>query len=110
MSEILRKAFHDSGESLYRVAKDSGVPYASLRPSGADPENVRQLLGHKTLDMTMKIYTKIRNKTKRQALTKLSYGQGAVAPESIAEYPEMDRISVPFGHRMVTSQKMRQAN
>jgi hypothetical protein len=30
MSETLRQAIRDSGLSLYRVAKDSGVPYAVL--------------------------------------------------------------------------------
>ena len=30
MSETLRQAVLDSGLSLYRVAKDSGVPYAVL--------------------------------------------------------------------------------
>jgi hypothetical protein len=30
VSAALRKAIHDTGETLYRVAKDSGVPYATL--------------------------------------------------------------------------------
>ena len=30
MSETLRQAVHDTELSLYRVAKDSGVPYAVL--------------------------------------------------------------------------------
>jgi hypothetical protein len=30
MSESLRRAVLDSGRTLYRVAKDSGVPYATL--------------------------------------------------------------------------------
>src|SRR5207253_8746117 len=59
----------------------------NLIVGGADPESVRQLLGHRTLEMTRKIYTKIRSQTKRQALRKLSYGQGALAPDHIVEYP-----------------------
>ena len=30
MGETLRQAVRDSGQTLYRVAKDSGVPYATL--------------------------------------------------------------------------------
>jgi hypothetical protein len=37
--------------------------------------------------MTMKIYTKIRNQTKRQALAKLSDGRGTVAPDHVVQYP-----------------------
>jgi integrase len=77
----------------------------NLITSGADPESVRQLMGHKTLEMTMKIYTKIRSQTKRQALTKLTYGQGAVAPDYVVEYPGKDGFSVQNGHKTVTSEE-----
>jgi transcriptional regulator with XRE-family HTH domain len=30
VSATLRRAIRDSGQTLYRVAKDSGVPYATL--------------------------------------------------------------------------------
>jgi transcriptional regulator with XRE-family HTH domain len=30
VSATLRRAIRDSGKTLYRVAKDSGVPYATL--------------------------------------------------------------------------------
>jgi plasmid maintenance system antidote protein VapI len=30
MSETVRQAILESGQTLYRVAKDSGVPYATL--------------------------------------------------------------------------------
>ena len=30
VSETLRRAIRDSGRTLYRVAKDSGIPYATL--------------------------------------------------------------------------------
>jgi integrase len=77
----------------------------NLIVSGADPETVRQLLGHKTLEMTMKIYTKIHNQTKRQALAKLSYGQGTLAPDHVVEYPEGGGFSVQNGHRSVTGEE-----
>jgi integrase len=82
----------------------------NLTVGGADPETVRQLLGHRTLEMTMKIYTKIHSQTKRQALGKLSYGQGALAPDHVVEYPAGDRNSVQNGHRTVTSAEERKAN
>jgi hypothetical protein len=75
----------------------------NLITSGADPETVRELLGHQTLEMTMKIYTKIRNQTRRQALAKLPYGYGAIVPDHVVEYPEKDGFSVQNGHEMVTS-------
>jgi len=30
LSEALRRAIADCGQSLYRISKDSGVPYATL--------------------------------------------------------------------------------
>ena len=48
--------------------------------NGADPKSVQEILGHRTLDMTMRIYTKIKAAPKRQAVAKLSYGLGATAP------------------------------
>jgi integrase len=82
----------------------------NLIVSGADPESVRQLLGHQTLEMTMKIYTKIHTSTKRQALAKLSYGQGTLPPEHVVEYPGNNDNSVPFGHVLVTKTQERKAN
>jgi hypothetical protein len=77
--------------------------------SGADPKSVQELLGHRTLDMTMKIYIKIRSQTKRQALGKLPYGQGTLAPAHVVEYPGADGNPVQPGHRMVTTQEESQA-
>jgi hypothetical protein len=77
----------------------------NLIVGGADPETVRQLLGHRTLKMTLKIYTRIRSQTKRQALAKLTYGQGAMVPDHVVEFPEKDGFSVQNGHAMVTSPK-----
>src|SRR5262249_44220623 len=73
---------------------------------GADPKSVQELLGHRTLDMTMRIYAKVHNQTKRQALAKLSYGHGTVAPGHVVEYPEMNVFSVQNGHKSVTSPKV----
>lgn len=75
----------------------------SLISGGADPKSVQELLGHRTLDMTMRIYAKIHTQTKRQALGKLSYGQGAIAPEHVLHYPANgDGFSVQIGHQRVT--------
>src|SRR5262249_46234534 len=52
----------------------------SLIAAGADPKSVQELLGHRTLAMTMNLYTKIHASTKRQALGKLPYGQGTIVP------------------------------
>jgi integrase len=82
----------------------------NLIVGGADPESVRQLLGHSTLEMTMKIYTKIRNQTKRQALGRLSYGKGAAAPEHLVTYPAPETFPVQNGHQSVTSDPERKAN
>jgi hypothetical protein len=40
----------------------------------------RQEVGHKTLGMTMGIYAKVKGASKRQAVAKLSYAQGAIRP------------------------------
>ena len=65
--------------------------------SGADPKSVQELLGHKTLAMTMKIYTKIRTQTKRQAIARLPYGSGATTPEHLMKLPAEKLNPVLFG-------------
>jgi integrase len=60
----------------------------SLIVNGADPKSVQDLLGHKKLDMTMRIYTKIHTQTKRQALGRLPYGQGGDSPTFLVQLPE----------------------
>jgi integrase len=75
----------------------------SLIANGADPKSVQELLGHRTLDMTMRIYAKIHTHTKRQALGKLPYGQGTLAPEGVLEYPGSVAKPVQNGHQSVTS-------
>jgi site-specific recombinase XerD len=55
--------------------------------NGADPKSVQELLGHKTLAMTMNIYAKVHGRTKRQTVAKLSYGRGTTPPEGIVELP-----------------------
>ncbi len=59
----------------------------SLIVGGADPKSVQELLGHRTLDMTMRIYAKVNAGTKRQALNKLPYGQGTLEREGVLQYP-----------------------
>jgi integrase len=78
----------------------------SLIVAGADPKSVQELLGHKTLDMTMRIYAKINGQTKRQALGRLPYGQGVLAPEGVVQYPgNVAALPVQNGHQSVTSKK-----
>ena len=49
---------------------------SNLILNGADPRSVQQLLGHRTLDMTMKIYAKLFIGQQRSAISKLSIGEG----------------------------------
>jgi integrase len=78
----------------------------SLIASGADPKSVQELLGHRTLDMTMRIYAKVHGQTKRQALGRLPYGKGTLAPEGVLEYPGgIPPIPVQNGHQMGTAKE-----
>jgi integrase len=70
--------------------------------NGADAKSVQELLGHKTLAMTMRLYAKVRPQNKRHALGKLPYGKGASAPAHVIEYPGAEGKTVPFGHQSVT--------
>lgn len=51
---------------------------------GKDPKTVQVLMGHKTLAMTMGLYTKMNATDKRQAIDSLSYGRGVSNPEGVA--------------------------
>ena len=51
-----------------------------------DPKTVQELMGHKKLEMTMRLYAKIHMDTKRQAIGRLSYGKGTEAPEHVVEF------------------------
>ena len=51
--------------------------------NGADPKTVQSLMGHKTLDMTMRIYAKVNSTSKQQAIGKLSFS-GALSGKKIA--------------------------
>jgi integrase len=48
----------------------------SLIANGADPRSVQYMLGHRTLDMTMKVYAKVFATQKHNAISKLSFGSG----------------------------------
>jgi integrase len=65
--------------------------------NGADPNSVRLILGHKNLDMTMKIYGKMHAQSKRQAIARLSYGKGSQTPEHLVQLPNTRPIRVQFG-------------
>jgi integrase len=58
-----------------------------LIQAGVDPKTVQTLLGHATLDMTMRIYAKLRRGTTRQGIAKLSYGSGSEQPDHLVAMP-----------------------
>jgi hypothetical protein len=80
---------------------------------GADPKSVQELLGHRTLDLTMRVYAKIHSGSKRQALGKLAYGQGTLAPEHMLLYPgtavNTGGFPVQNGHQSVTGSERKAA-
>ena len=60
----------------------------------ADPKTVQELLGHRTLEMTMKIYAKTYPETKRAAIGRLPWGRGAQTPSHLVQFakrPGTDR-------------------
>jgi integrase/recombinase XerD len=54
--------------------------------NGADPKSIQELLGHRTLDMTMRIYAKVKAAPKRQAPAKLSYGGTVSQPTHLVQF------------------------
>ncbi len=58
-----------------------------LIENGADPKTVQELMGHAKLEMTMKLYARIRTGTKRQAVGRLSYGRGVKKPDHLIDFP-----------------------
>jgi integrase len=73
--------------------------------NGSDPATVQQLVGHKTLKMTMNVYHKAQRHTKRQAVGRLSYGAGASAPQHLLETPTSAPKPVHFGERLPANSK-----
>jgi integrase len=67
--------------------------------NGTDPKTVQELMGHATLKMTMDLYAKVRSGSKRQAIARLSWGNGATTPDHIVEFRGLD------GHEMPTVPK-----
>jgi len=59
----------------------------ALIVEGADPKTVQELVGHKTLAMTMNLYAKIHTGTKRQAVARLPWSRGVKAPDHVVEFP-----------------------
>ena len=68
--------------------------------SGADPKSVQELLGHKTLDMTMRIYGRMRAATKRKAVAGLRYGRGSQPPEHVIELADSQPLRVQSGEKI----------
>jgi hypothetical protein len=75
--QLLAKALHVSCEE-FRI-EDVELPEPPA------PRSVQEILGHKTLDMTMRIYAKVKGASKRQTVAKLSYAQGATAPDHLLQ-------------------------
>lgn len=86
---IETKTFDAAGNLVTRVDVHSlRKTFATeLIESGADPKSVQELLGHQTLEITMRLYAKVRRGTKRQAVGRLSYGRGVQAPAHLIEFP-----------------------
>jgi integrase len=104
---IERQTFDREGRLLEHVDLHSlrRAFATSLIVSGADPETVQELLGHKTLAMTMKVYAKVRTQTKRQALGRLPYGVGTQAPAHVVELLPSRTIPVQNGERLPASKE-----
>jgi integrase len=102
---IERQTFDRSGRVVDHIDLHSlrRTFATSLMVGGADPKSVQELLGHKTLAMTMRVYAKVRSQTKRQALAKLSYGAGAQGPEHVLPLPTAGGIKASPSHRLVTT-------
>jgi integrase len=85
LAEIQTATFDPNGDLVEHVDVHSlrRTFATNAITNGADPKSVQEILGHRTLEMTMRIYTKIKGAPKRQAVTKLSYGHGATAPAHV---------------------------
>ena len=73
---------HDAEGNLIEVVVLHSTRHTfatDLIRNGADPKTVQTLMGHKSLDMTMRIYTKVNATQKQDAIRKLSFG--SVLPE-----------------------------
>jgi integrase len=104
---IATETFDAEGQPLEHVDVHSlrRTFATELIVNGADPKTVQELLGHKTLTMTMKLYAKVRPQNKRQAVAKLSYGGGVTAPAHLIEYPAAGANPVQFGRQPVTAKE-----
>jgi hypothetical protein len=70
--------------------------------------NVQEILGHRSLEMTLNIYAKMRGQTKRQAVARLRYGHGSKAPAHLVELPEV--VPIPVSVTRGGQQKERSAS
>jgi integrase len=106
-AKIERQTFGPDGRLLEHVDLHSlrRTFATSLIVSGADPKSVQELLGHKTLAMTMKVYAKVRAQTKRHALSRLPYGAGVQPPVHVVEIPVPVSLPVQKGAPLAATKK-----
>ena len=90
LADIPTRTFDAEGRATKRVDVHSlrRTFATELIITGSDPKTVQELLGHKTLDITMRLYAKVHTGTKRQAIGRLTYGHGIQAPEHVVEFPQ----------------------
>jgi integrase len=111
-AKIERQTFSPDGRLLEHVDIHSmrRTFATSLIVSGADPKTVQELLGHKTLAMTMKVYAKVRSQTKQQAIARHSgrLRGSPDAPLALSPLPEqgaVDRLGFLQQLRVVQGQR-----
>ena len=66
--------------------------------NGASPKAIQDIVGHATLDMTMNVYAKSTDRSKRDAIGKLPFATMS-EPEHIVKMPEACTNSAQEGIR-----------
>ena len=88
----------DAGSSGVAAQVTVGVALETGRIAG-----VRLILGHKSLEMTMKVYAKMNSQIKRQAVGRLSYGKGSQTPEHLVQLRDTRPFRVQFDEKVPTA-------
>ena len=100
-NNLLRKFYSVCKKAGIEDAKRNGsidlhalrVSFATLSlDGGANPKDVQAILGHSTLALTMQVYAKSRDSSKRAAISSLPFAQAAI-PEGIIPFPSAHNVS-----------------